>query len=149
MGINGVVNKPIGFFSFAFFLGQKVLKGPNEKNVETAGLIFFLGGSEFVAWVSHCIFLWVPLMDGLGALTAPLLGFFFIKFAGFQRILHKRGRYEEERLGLLQRCFKLSMFLEKWGRWKEERGREKMFFYYLLTCPVRLTGVNHTFNLIS
>ena len=137
-------------FSHLLFFRPKGIKGAKWKECRNCWVdFFFLGGFEFVAWVSHCIFLWVPLMDGLGALTAPLLGFFFIKFAGFQRILHKRGRYEEERLGLLQRCFKLSMFLEKWGRWKEERGREKMFFYYLLTCPVRLTGVNYTFNLIS
>ena len=35
------------------------------------------------------------------------------------------------------RCNKPSMFLVKWGRWEEERGRGKMFFYYLLTCQVR------------
>ena len=30
------------------------------------------------------------------------------------------------------------MFLEKWGRCEEERGTEKIFFYYLLTCQVRI-----------
>ena len=46
--------------------------------------------------------------------------------------------FAEGVLWLLHRCNKPSMFLVKWGRWEEERGRGKMLFYYLLTCQVRI-----------
>ena len=104
---------------------------------------FFLGGSEFVAWVSHCILLWVPLMVGLGVWTALLLGFC--------------RRYEKKkRLCLLQRCFKPTMFLKKWRGWEEERGREKVVFLLFCWCVGSgLAGIKHNFytsswpNLIS
>ena len=101
---------------------------------------FFLFLVDLSLWhdVSHYILLWVPLMVGLGAWTAPLLGFLckicnsFRGFCKREEDMKKKKKKKE--------IVAPSMFLEKWGRWEDERGREKMVFsfFFWLTCQVRI-----------
>ena len=100
-----------------------------------AGLIlfYFLGGSEFVAWVSHCILLWVPLMVGLGAWTAPLLGFLCkicSSFRGFCRREADMKKREIVAPSMLLQAFNIFGKVREMGRGERKRENGYLFIYY-------------------
>ena len=155
MGINGVVNKPIGFFSFAFFR-PKGIKGAKWKECRNCWVDFFF---------------WVDLSLWHGFLTVFFFEFHwwmvwvreqllcwdnFITFAGFQRIFQKRGRYEEKRgWGSSNVVSSLQCFWKSEGDAKRIEGEKKYFFIICWCARSRLVGAQYAFyasswpNLIS
>ena len=72
-------------------------------------------------------FCWVPLLVGLGMWTAPLLGFLCKSCRLFKGFCRREGDMKKREF------MATSTFLEKRGRWEEEeRGREKMVFFFFL-----------------
>ena len=126
-------------FSHLLFLGQKVLKGPNEKNVETAWLIFFfLGGFEFVAWVSHCIF-FVSSIDGwFGCVNNSFAGIILEHLQAFRGFCRREGDMKKREAGAPSTLFQAFNVFGKVREMGRGEGERKNIFYYLLRCQVRI-----------
>ena len=92
---------------------------------------FFLGGFEFVAWVSHCIF-FVSSIDGwFGCVNSSFAGIILEHLQAFRGFCKR----EAGAPSTLFQAFNVSGKVREMGRGEGER---KNIFYYLLTCQVRI-----------
>ena len=139
MGINGVVNKPIGFFSFAFFR-PKGIKGAKRKECRNCRVefFFFLGGFEFVAWVSYCIF-FVSSIDGwFGCVNNSFAGIILEHLQAFRGFCRREGDMKKREAGAPSTLFQAFNVFGKVREMGRGEGERKNIFYYLLRCQVRI-----------